>query len=381
MTRGTSSVSNHEVGQLVAKISLDAVTKRYGEVVALDRVSLDVEPASFNSVFGPPGSGKTVLLRVMLGLDTVDTGRIVIDGKDVTNAQPSERNLSMVFQNLALFPHLSARENIKFPLERRRVPTAVINERVERISATLGIGHILHKRPAALSGGERQRVAIGRALIRDAAAYLMDEPIAALDARLRDAMRVELKRLQTEFGHTFIYVTHDHEEAMSVADRMAILENGRVVQIDDPATIYSDPSSLYIAELLGSPRINVLRGTLSGSVLEGAHGRLTISPKVIANSCSFPTDCVAAIRPESVVLVEASDESDLTGIVTDFEMLGAFAVASVKVLAATLRALVKPSADLIIGQVVGANIVAADVMLFDSRSGSRIRSDVATSPT
>jgi multiple sugar transport system ATP-binding protein len=378
LIREASGVFRYKGTQLVTKISLDAVTKRYGDVVALNRISLDIEPASFTSVFGPPGSGKTVLLRLILGLETVDAGRIVIDGKDVTNSRPSERNLSMVFQNLALFPHLSARDNIKFPLERRRVPTAVIAERVERIATTLGIVHILNKRPAALSGGERQRVAIARALIRDASAYLMDEPIAALDARLRDVMRVELKRLQTEFGHTFIYVTHDHEEAMSVADRMAILESGQVVQIDDPSSIYSDPSCLYVAELLGSPRINVLRGTLAGSILEGAHGRLTVLPQVIANCCSGPLDCVAAIRPESVLLVEASGASDLTGIVTDFEMLGAFAVASVKVSATTLRALVKPSADLFIGQAVGVNVLATDVMLFDGRSGMRIRSDVTT---
>jgi multiple sugar transport system ATP-binding protein len=364
---------------LVTKISLDAVTKRYGDVVALNGVTFDIEPASFTSVFGPPGSGKTVLLRLMLGLETVDAGRIMIDGKDVTSARPSQRNLSMVFQNLALFPHLSARENIKFPLERRRLPKTVVDERVERISATLGIGHILHKRPAALSGGERQRVAIARALIREASAYLMDEPIAALDARLRDAMRVELKRLQAEFGHTFIYVTHDHEEAMSVADRMAILESGKVVQIDHPATIYDDPGSLYIAELLGSPRINMLRGLLTGSVLAGAHGQLIISQAVVSNCSSSPSDCVAAIRPESVVLTEASDESDLTGIVTDLEMLGAFAVASVKISAATLRALVKPSAKLVVGQSVGANVVATEVMLFNGRTGLRIRNSTTSS--
>jgi multiple sugar transport system ATP-binding protein len=212
----------------MAEVILDGVTKRFGDVTALDNVSLTIADGAFTSVFGPPGSGKSVLLRVLLGLDPIDAGRIIINGQDVTNAAPDARGLSMVFQNLALFPHLTARQNIAFPMHRRNAPEAEIDTRLSRLAGLLNIGHILHKRPAALSGGERQRVAIGRALIRDASAYMMDEPIAALDARLRDVMRVELKRLQTEQGQTFIYVTHDCDEAMSVADIMVILDHGRV---------------------------------------------------------------------------------------------------------------------------------------------------------
>lgn len=346
----------------MAEIRLEGVTKRYGDLVALDDVSLVIEDGSFTSIFGPPSSGKTVLLRVLLGLEPVDAGRVFVDGRDVTNATPNARNLSMVFQNLALFPHLNARDNIAFPMVRRGATQKDIDSRLEQLSGVLSIGHILHKRPAALSGGERQRVAIGRALIRDASAYMMDEPIAALDARLRDAMRVELKRLQSELGRTFIYVTHDCEEAMSVADNMAILEKGGIVQRGRPDDVYARPETLYVARLVGSPGINVVVGQARDNRVDVAMGRIAV-----------PVDAGAvcvALRPEALGLTRPG-EGELRGTITDIERLGGFSVLTVTG-GEELRAISTADVAHRIGDEVGLTVDPSGLHLFDPHAGTRI---------
>jgi multiple sugar transport system ATP-binding protein len=357
----------------MARIILENVTKRYNGKPALDGVSLEIADGSFTSVFGPPSSGKTVLMRVLLGLEMVDEGRIIIDGKDVTAAPPSERNLAMVFQNLALFPQMNARDNIAFPLRRRAMAENLIGERIERASSVLGIAHILHKKPAALSGGERQRVAIGRALVRDAAAYLMDEPIAALDARLRDAMRVELKRLQRELGHTFVYVTHDHEEAMSVADNMAILEAGQIAQVGLPDSIYTDPASLYVAELVGAPRINVLRGAWKDGAVHGSFGQL---PVRVTSSAALPENLSATIRPEAIRIEPANGPNPashgLACEIQDIERLGAFAIVMLNANGQILRAIARNVDGMHPGIKVSAIVASSDVMLFSDTDGKRL---------
>ncbi|MEM9013319.1 MAG: ABC transporter ATP-binding protein [Pseudomonadota bacterium] len=352
----------------MAEIRLENVSKRYGDIVALDDVTLTIEDGAFTSIFGPPSSGKSVLLRVLLGLEPVDAGRILIDGREVTAAAPDARGLSMVFQNLALFPHLSARENIIFPLRRRAVETAEIDRRLAQVVGVLNIGHILHKPPAALSGGERQRVAIGRALIRDAGAYLMDEPLAALDARLRDAMRVELKRLQSELGRTFVYVTHDCEEAMSVADRMAILEAGRIAQIDQPDAVYVRPASQYVAELVGAPGINLLDGERDGQGVRCAMGRIAAAPGTGAARI--------ALRPEALRL-QSADAPGLRGTVSDIERLGAFSIVTVAGEGVALRALADGDAPHRLGDAVSLAVDPAGLHLFDPASGARLGEDAA----
>lgn len=352
----------------MAEIKLENVSKRYGDVAALDSVNLTIEDGSFTSVFGPPSSGKSVLLRVLLGLEPVDEGRITIDGKDITGASSNERNLSMVFQNLALFPQLSAQENIVFPLRRRAAREEDINTRLDQVSSVLSIAHILHKKPAALSGGERQRVAIGRGLIRDAAAYMMDEPIAALDARLRDVMRVELKRLQVEQGRTFIYVTHDCEEAMSVADRMAILEAGRIVQVGKPDDVYARPATLYVAKLVGSPGINVLEGEGNDSSIASVLGpidgqfgeRLERGQKVHV-----------ALRPEALQLGDPA-KARLKGQISDVERLGGFSVITVNNGKGQVRAIASGDAPHCIGEHVGVTVDPAGLHLFNIEDGARI---------
>jgi len=369
-------------------IELQGVSRRYGDTLALDAVDLVIEPGSFQSVFGPPGAGKSVLMRLLLGLETPDQGRILIDGVDVTDKRPRERDFAMVFQNLALFPHMSARENIAFPLRRQGFAERDIATRLAAVAEPLGIGPILDKRPAALSGGERQRVAIGRSLIRPARAHLMDEPIAALDARLREDMRVELKRLQRELGYTFIYVTHDHEEAMSVADSMAILERGRVVQVAEPDTIYDRPVSLYVAELVGAPPINVLHGELADGALAGAHGSVVLTDD-LRESLSRPSASgrgALAFRPDAVRVVQPGAQScaaaqgaalRFAGRVADVETLGAFSVARVDVAGTRLRALLPGFDTLATGSAVTLEVAAADVMPFAGEGMKRLDIDAS----
>lgn len=347
----------------MAEIRLDGVSKCYGSTQVLRDVNLTLTDGSFTSVFGPPGAGKSVLLRLLLGLEQVDAGRILIDGRDVTRALPAERNLGMVFQNLALFPHLTARDNIAFPLRRRGTDEAEITRRIKPLAEVLNIGHILAKKPAALSGGERQRVAIGRALIRDAAAYLMDEPIAALDVRLRDDMRLELKRLQTELGKTFIYVTHDCDEAMAVADTLAILNRGRFEQIGRPEDVYGDPATLQVAELVGAPRISVLPARAVDGGIEFALGRLPGARHV--------GQSLMALRPEAVRLTPGG-QSACAAPVTDIERLGAFAIVTVERNGAEVRAITEGDTRLQLGTTVDISVDPGGILLFEAATGARL---------
>ena len=249
----------------LAKLELVSVSKRFGRVTAVDDVSLVVEDNELFCLFGPPGCGKSTILRLLVGLEAPDAGEIHIGGRDVTELPPANRDLAMVFQNLALFPHMSTRENLAFPLVARGVDAKHITAKVAQVAETLHITNLLDKFPAYLSGGERQRVAIGRALVREPKAYLMDEPISALDARLREEMRVELNRLQRQLKHTFVHVTHDQEEAMAVADRLCVMKDGRVEQIGTPLELYNTPQNRYVARQLGSPPINFISGTFDVS--------------------------------------------------------------------------------------------------------------------
>ncbi len=273
----------------MAGIRFENVTKRFGDTLAVDNVTFEVVDNEFFCLFGPPLSGKSTILKLILGLEQPDSGEIHIDGHPVRHVEAADRDVAMVFQNLALFPHLTAADNVRFPLVERRIPVDRIEARVTDVAKKMHMTHILHKYPAQLSGGERQRVAIARALVRDPVAYLMDDPISALDARLREQTRVELRRIQREMNHTLVYVTHDQEEAMSISDRMAILENGRVRQIAAPEDLYDAPNSEYVAGMLGAPHINLL---------DAAH----IGPGgIIAADESPPASARrAGLRPESV---------------------------------------------------------------------------------
>ncbi len=351
----------------MAEIVFRNVTKRYGAAVALSDASFTVNDNEFFCFFGPPLSGKSTILRLILGLETPDHGEILIGGKPVNTVSPAERNVAMVFQNLALFPHMSARDNIRFPLAERKVPQGEIERKLADVAAKLHIGHILHKQPAQLSGGERQRVAIARALVRDPVAYLMDDPISALDARLREETRVELKRIQRELGKTLIYVTHDQEEAMSVADRMAILEAGVIRQIGAPLEIYDHPASAYVARLLGSPMMNILPSTGSGTDIRVADGAIAVEG--LAGDAEIAE---VGVRPEDIrVSAWAQGQPGTPSRIYEVEPLGGYTVVTIDAGPSRVRALMRGQPDIRAEAMVALSCDAAAVHLF-SRNGTAL---------
>ncbi|HEY0890679.1 MAG TPA: ABC transporter ATP-binding protein [Nocardioides sp.] len=236
-------------------IEIDGVVKRYRTMTAVDHVSLTVEPGEFLTLLGSSGSGKSTLLNIIAGFISADAGRVAVGGRDLTKVPPHKRDLGMVFQHYALFPHMNVRDNVAFPLRRRKVAKAEIAQRVQQALDVVELGRLAERRPAQLSGGQQQRVALARALVFQPEALLMDEPLGALDKRLREQLQVEIKRLHRELGTTFVFVTHDQEEALAMSDRIAVLRDGRLVQVGTPVELYERPASRYVAEFLGESNI------------------------------------------------------------------------------------------------------------------------------
>ncbi|WP_156912042.1 ABC transporter ATP-binding protein [Kaistia adipata] len=242
----------------MSSINVENVRKDYGGVKALHSVSLDIKDGEFVSLLGPSGCGKSTLLYCVAGLEEISGGRVLFNGNDVADRGARERNIALVFQDYALYPHMSVRENIAFPLRRQKLDSALVTKQVNWAAELLGLTGLLDRSPSDLSGGQRQRVAVGRAIVRNPAALLMDEPLSNLDAGLRVHMRTEIKRLARELGLTVLFVTHDQEEAMVMSDRIAVLSNGHLQQFDDPMTVYRNPINRFVAEFIGSPKMNIL---------------------------------------------------------------------------------------------------------------------------
>ena len=252
----------------MATITVDRVTKTFDKATtpAVDDVSLEVADGEFMVLVGPSGCGKSTLLRMIAGLEAITSGGVLIDGHDVTYAPSKDRNLAMVFQNYALYPHMTVRKNLGFGLKLRRTPKAEIAAKVDEVATMLGLDDLLDRKPAQLSGGQRQRVAMGRALVRQPQAFLMDEPLSNLDAKLRVTMRAELARLHAEVGTTTIYVTHDQIEAMTLGQRVAVLRGGVLQQVDSPTELFHRPRNLFCAAFIGSPQMNLVEATIADGV-------------------------------------------------------------------------------------------------------------------
>jgi multiple sugar transport system ATP-binding protein len=264
---------------VMAQIVLEHVVKAYSEnVIAVNDVSLTIEDGEFVVLVGPSGCGKTTLLRSIGGLENISTGRIVIGGTDVSDLPPGDRDLAMVFQNYALYPHMTVRQNLGYSLRVHKTAKREIAERVERVAQLLGLYDFLDRRPHALSGGQQQRVAMGRAIIREPAAFLMDEPLSNLDAKLRVSMRTSLQELHARLGTTTVYVTHDQVEAMTLGDRVAVMHDGRIQQVDTPQRLYNDPANLFVAAFIGSPSMNLVTGEIVDDVLLLGEHRLPLDP-------------------------------------------------------------------------------------------------------
>jgi multiple sugar transport system ATP-binding protein len=265
----------------MSEVVLEDVVKSYGEVVAVDHVSFTIEDGEFIALVGPSGCGKTTTLNLVAGLIELTSGTITIGDKVVNELDPKDRDIAMVFQNYALYPSKTVAENLAFPLQMRKVPRSEIQPRVKRAAEILGIEPLLNRRPRQLSGGQQQRVALGRALVRDPKAFLMDEPLSNLDAKLRVQMRSEIKRLHQELKTTVIYVTHDQMEAMTMADRIAVMSGGVVQQLGTPDEIYEQPANVFVAGFIGSPAMNFMRGHVvaenGATSIAGAGWRLPLS--------------------------------------------------------------------------------------------------------
>ncbi len=311
-----------------ASVVFQDVSKTFGQVLAVNKLNLRVAQGEFLVLLGPSGCGKTTSLRMLAGLEHLSSGRIFIGDTVVNELPPRARNVAMVFQSYALYPHLSVYDNLAYPLRIRGAPRATIQPRVREVASLLQIDNLLERRPKQLSGGQRQRVALGRAIVRHPAVFLMDEPLSNLDAQLRVHTRGELKRLQSELAVTTIYVTHDQAEAMTLADRVAIMRDGLLQQVGPPREIYDRPTNMFVGGFLGSPGMNFLRGELHadhGSLAWTANGHRLPLPAAWAatlNGAPGYSDVHFGIRPENVAIQTEPDEASLPAEVYVAEALG-----------------------------------------------------------
>jgi multiple sugar transport system ATP-binding protein len=282
----------------MSDITLERLTKVYsGGVTAVDDVSLQIGDGEFMVLVGPSGCGKSTLLRMIAGLEEVTQGSISIGGTDVTEFAPRRRDIAMVFQSYALYPHMSVRKNIGYGLKVRRVPKDAARRRVEEVAKLLGLEELLERKPAQLSGGQRQRVAMGRAIVREPKAFLMDEPLSNLDAKLRVEMRASLAQLHARLGVTTVYVTHDQVEAMTLGQRVAVLDAGRVLQVDTPQRLYEHPANLFVAAFIGTPAMNLLEGAIDGDHVVFGGLRMPLDPRRRPPGGS--RKLVVGVRPEA----------------------------------------------------------------------------------
>jgi ABC-type sugar transport system ATPase subunit len=343
-------------------VRLEGIVKRHGAVPVLHGVDLEIRPGEFFALLGPSGSGKTTTLRVLAGLEPHDAGRVWLDGADVTGREPGDRDVAMVFQSYALYPHMTVAQNIAFPLRMIGTPRDETERAVRDAAARVRIDHLLARKPGQLSGGQQQRCALARAIVRKPRLFLLDEPLSNLDAKLRLETRVELRRLQRSLGVTAVYVTHDQEEAMTIADRLAVFMDGRIVQIGTPAQVFASPSTVSVAGFIGSPPMNLLRGVARDGVV--AIGDVVL-PGVQAPRDG---DVVIGVRPGAVRLGNAG----LPARIELVEDLGDSAVVDLAVgeTVVKMRSEARPAARE--GDTVRIVFAAHDVHLFDPGTGARL---------
>ena len=363
----------------MADLQIVDLSKHYDGVSAVDGISLDVPTGEFVVILGPSGCGKTTTLRCIAGLESVDAGSILIDGNDVTNLPPRDRDVAMVFQNYALYPHMTVADNIGYPLRMKKLQKKEVEERVTEITTLLGIKHLLSRRPRQLSGGEQQRVALGRAIVRKPKVFLMDEPLSNLDAKLRLYTRAELKKLQEQLGVTTVYVTHDQAEALALADRIAIMNKGKVLQYDTPQTIYGRPKNAFAAGFVGNPPMNIVRASItrtSGRIsLSSSHFDYSPSDELCTALGDRPAgvEVSIGIRPEDLEISKERDsESVLQAEVYVVESMGPNVLVDLRMGEQSLKCICGSSTGVRGGERVWIGFKDSSVHLFDAQSEEAI---------
>jgi len=361
----------------MARVTIENLSKHFGEVKAVDNLTLEIPEGSFITLLGPSGCGKSTTLYCIAGLEEATMGEIYFDGKPVTELSPKDRDAALVFQDYALYPHMSVHDNLAFALKMKKTPKNEIMKRVDVVSSLLGIEKLLDRRPAQLSGGQRQRVALGRALIRNASVFLMDEPLSNLDALLRVNTRTEIKRLQRELGKTTIFVTHDQEEAMVLSDRIAIMRDGVLQQFSTPDETYRAPVNTFVAGFIGNPRMNFLKGSLkadNGSVvLETGDLSIQLPGERVRAVAAEGRPVTVGVRPEHLTLV-APASGAVVATVELIEPIGSVTYIDLMIAGRSVRATVDGSLRYQIGEEVGINFQPETIHYFDGSTGVRIAS-------
>ena len=354
----------------MAEIQVQRLVKSFGDFVAVRDVSFTVPDGAFFCLLGPSGCGKTTTLRTIAGLELPTSGAISIGGADVTNRRASGRDIAFVFQLFALYPHMNVRGNIAFPLRNEGVPRTEVRRRVEEAARTLRIAHLLDRPVSGLSGGDRQRVALGRAIVRQPQAFLMDEPLGALDSEFRHLMCGELRGLHDRLKATTVYVTHDQLEAMSMADLIAVMNEGKLEQLASPQEIYDRPASLFVADFIGSPAMSFIR--VAGPLAPGAREvRLSDGAQAIPELREAAgVEAILGVRPEHVRL---DDAGPLRGAVFGSEYLGATQIVTVETGRGPVRARLPASARVSVGETVGLAFATERLSIFDVASGRALR--------
>jgi multiple sugar transport system ATP-binding protein len=349
----------------MASVTLKGITKRWNEFVAVRDLSLLIEDQEFLVLLGPSGCGKTTTMRMIAGLEEPTLGDVFIGERKVNDDLPKDRDVAMVFQNYGLYPHLSVYENIRYPLKVRKVPKSLHSEKVRQAAEKVQLDHLLERKPRELSGGQRQRVALARAIVRTPTVFLMDEPLSNLDAKLRVTMRAELKHLQHELKITTVYVTHDQIEAMTLADRVAVMDHGIISQLGPPEEIYNDPANLFVAGFIGSPPMNLMKGKLHDKNFQ--HPNFSISINHEANL----EEATLGIRPEDLILC-AAQKGVLQGTVYAHELTGESTLTTINVGPDLLTIRGPKEFKINIDETVGVQFEASKCFLFSNQTGERI---------
>lgn len=347
----------------MASITLKNLTKRWGSFVGVQDFDLEIADKEFLVLLGPSGCGKTTTMRMVAGLESITSGEVWIGDRKVNDLEPKDRDIAMVFQSYGLYPNMTVYENIRFPLKIRKVPQDEHHERVMRASAMVELDDFLHRRPAALSGGQRQRVALARAIVREPTVFLMDEPLSNLDAKLRVSTRAQIKNLQHELATTTIYVTHDQIEALTLADRVVVMNKGIVQQVGTPKEIYNNPVNTFVAGFMGTPAMNLVEGTMQDGVFEAAHTKVDGFSKAVSGAVTL------GFRAEDASLVKT--DGQVSGAVYSFELLGDASMVTVPAGAGYVSVKADKDYTANIGQQVSIQVPRSICHIFDTKTGER----------